>query len=259
MSQIRDSLWLWGHDAGSHNDGWDLPAASRMTPLEAACYLGIPNLIMVGYEGRPQPPLDQYQLALQPLTQVVWSVVGAGGETAAAERTHVLELAQRFPNITGVIMDDFFRSQSTDADDAGVLSVPELQSLRGELGDLALWVVLYDHQLDAPVSDHLALCDRVTFWTWEARNLDALQRNLDRVEQLAPDAERVLGCYMWDYGQKRPIPLASMQRQCELGLDWLRQGRIDGMIFLASCISDLGLDTVEWTREWIERVGAEEA
>ena len=30
---------------------------------------------------------------------------------------------------------------------------------------------------------------------------------------------------------------------------------IDGVIFLASCICDLELQTVEWTRQWIAEVG----
>jgi hypothetical protein len=44
-STVRDKSWLWGHDAGAHNDGWGLPRPSRMTPTEAAFYLGVPNLI----------------------------------------------------------------------------------------------------------------------------------------------------------------------------------------------------------------------
>ncbi len=34
---------------------------------------------------------------------------------------------------------------------------------------------------------------------------------------------------------------------------WLKAGRIEGMIFLATCICDLGLETVEWLREEIRR------
>ena len=62
---------------------------------------------------------------------------------------------------------------------------------------------------------------------------------------------------MWDYGEKKPMPLELMQHQCELGHEWLRQGRIDGMIFLASCICDLDLEAVEWTRQWIAHNGDE--
>ena len=48
MARVRDRLWLWGHEAGAHDAEWNLPRPSRITPLGAACYLGIPNLLMVG-------------------------------------------------------------------------------------------------------------------------------------------------------------------------------------------------------------------
>ena len=60
---------------------------------------------------------------------------------------------------------------------------------------------------------------------------------------------------MYDYGEKKPMPISLMEQQCQLGLQWLQEERIEGMIFLASCICDLGLEAVEWTREWIQDVG----
>lgn len=256
METARDRFWLWGHEAGSHDRGWNTPVASRMTPAEAAFYLGIPNLIMVRYEGRPAPPFDPYALALAPLRQVVWSVVGAASQTDEEEREHVVKLAARFPNITGVMMDDFFR-RPVEGEEYGALSCEELRALREQLQGLDLWAVLYDHQLDLPVGRYLELCDKVSFWTWKARHLEAMERNFDRVEELAPGCGKVLGCYMWDYGQKRPMPVERMQRQCEVGLSWLKEGRIEGMIFLASCICDLQLEAVEWTRNWIASAGDE--
>jgi hypothetical protein len=62
---------------------------------------------------------------------------------------------------------------------------------------------------------------------------------------------------MWDYGTQKPMPIERMKQQCELGLKWLKEGRIEGMVFLASNICDLNLETVEWTREWIKKVGNE--
>jgi hypothetical protein len=62
---------------------------------------------------------------------------------------------------------------------------------------------------------------------------------------------------MWDYGEAKPMPVSLMRYQCELGLKWLREKRIEGIIFLASCIADLGLKAVEWTRKWISKVGDE--
>jgi len=114
--------------------------------------------------------------------------------------------------------------------------------------------VLYAHDLELPVQPYLEPCDVVTFWSWRAEQLDDLERNFKRVQALTPGKRRVLGCYMWDYGAGQPMPVERMAAQCERGLQWLSEGRIEGMIFLATCICDLGLETVEWTRRWIADV-----
>jgi len=260
VETIRDWLWIWGHYEGSHNNAWNLEGVSRMTPLEGAAYMGVPNLIMVRYRDLPAPPFDQYAIPLRSLQQVVWSIVGASGATGEEERDQVFDLARKSPNITGVMMDDFFR-RADDERGVAVLAPDDLRRVRRELRlgdrDLDLWVVLYGHQLQLPVDEHLALCDKVTYWTWEARDLEGLEGDFARVEELAPAAGKLLGCYMWDYGGKAPMPVDLMERQCELGLEWLRQGRIEGMVFLASCICDLELEAVEWTRQWIARVADE--
>jgi len=219
--------------------------------------MSIQNVIMVRYKADPLPPDPQYLVPFRTLRRIVWSVVGAGGTYQDDTVDRVLEVSRLLPNTNGVMMDDFFRAGQQDA---GVLSTAELQVLRHRLScagrPLHLWVVLYDHQLDLPVDRHLALCDKVTFWTWKAERLAELEANFRRFEGLVPDGRRrVLGCYMWDYGQKRPMPLNLMEQQCELGLRWLKERRIEGMVFLASCICDLDLESVEWTRRWLERVG----
>jgi hypothetical protein len=258
-STVQDKLWLWGHDAGAHNDSWGLPKPSRITPAEAAFYLGVPNLIMVRYRGRPPLPFDQYAVPFRALKRVVWSVVGAGGQTDEQERAQVLDLAARHPNITGVMLDDFFGSeQSSQGDDLAVLPPEKLRELRGQMivggRRLDLWAVVYEHQLERPLAPYLELLDLVSFWTWDSEKLQGLESNLERLEKIAPRCGRVLGCYLWDYGKKKPLPLALVRHQCELGLRWLRQGRIEGMIFLASCLCDLELEAVEWTRNWIAQV-----
>ena len=97
-----------------------------------------------------------------------------------------------------------------------------------------------------------------SFWTWGSEKLKELEANLERLEKVAPRCSRVLGCYLWDYGRKMPMPLDLMRHQCEVGLRWLRQGRIAAMIVLASCLCDLDLEAVEWTRNWIAQVGDEQ-
>jgi len=262
MAEVRDRFWIWGHEAGSHNNQYALKGLSRITPAEGAFYLGVPNLLMVRYDGKPVPPFDQHALALSPLERVVWSIVGAGGQTEAQEVDMVLNLARRFPNVCGVIMDDFFRDKPDEGGRIAVYTIDDLKAIKGRLfvdgRRLDLWVTLYTHNLNLlNIEKHLEQCDVVTYWTWRAEELNKLEQNFHRLEELIPSSRKVLGCYMWDYGDHRPMPIALMQHQCQLGLKWLREGRIEGMIFLASCICDLGLEAVEWTRKWIREVGEE--
>jgi hypothetical protein len=253
---LRDRFWIWTHEAGSYKGVFGLPD-SRMTPVEGAVYLGVPNLLFIRFHEKPEMPFDQYAIAFRPFKRVVWSLVGASGQTSDDERKHVLELPNRFPNITGFVMDDFFREKGP----TGSLSVEELKDLRSKLviggKKRDLYVVLYQHQLEFPVSKHLELCDKITFWTWKAKDLDKLESSFERMEKLAPRPGKLLGCYLWDFGDRKTIPLELMKKQCELGRRWLMEGRIEGMIFLGSNVCDLELETVEWTRKWIAEVGSE--
>jgi len=265
MAIIGDKFWLWGHEADSH-DGY-VGKSSRMTPAEGAFYLNIPNMWLVQYHGKPKPPFDQYAVPLRPLKQVVWSIVGAGGEIETAVQQAVLDLAGRMKNITGVIMDDFFRKDRQGSTDIAALSIDQIKEVKRRIKTvgrkLDLWVVLYDWavvlgpEFCRPIQEYLELCDKVTFWTWCAKGLANMEKNFAAAEKLAPKAGKLLGCYMYDYGPQKEMPVDLMKMQCETGLRWLKQGRIEGMVFLASCICDMELKAVEWTRNWIAEVGTQ--
>lgn len=254
--RVRDRLWVWTHVPGAHNMDWNLPRPSRMTPAEGAFYLGVPNLLFIRYLGQPEMPYDPYAISFRPLKRVVWSLTGANGETSDEERGHVLDLAARFPNITGFVMDDFFRPDGT-----GALSLSDLAEIRSRLVIAGtrrdLYVVLYQHQTELPVREHLELCDKITFWTWKSEELENLERSFERLEQIAPNQGKLLGCYLWDYGNKAPMPVDLMKKQCALGRTWLHEGRIEGMIFLGSNVCDVELEAVAYVRDWIAATGEE--
>jgi len=251
----RDKFWIFTVYAGGDNEGWGLPKPSRMTPVEGAFYLNVPNLLLIRSHEIPAiADFAQWAIPMRPLKRVLWSLVGSGGKTAGEEREATLKLAAEFPNIVGFIMDDFFHKDGT-----GTLAPDELEALRKRLviggWKRDLYVVLYTHQLHLPVKPSLAHCDKITLWTWWSEKVADLEENFKKLEALAPDHGKLLGCYMWDYGNKKPMPVERMKHQCELGLRWLKEKRLEGMIFLANTSGDLGLDSVEWTRRWIAEVG----
>ncbi len=263
---VRDTMWVWAHYEGSYNNQWGLPGKSTMTPVAGAKWLGVPNIIMLRYGANPKPPLDQYAESFRTTKRVMWSVTGDGGTTSESERDHVFSLAAKMPNITGVFMDDFFRFQlgyvpkSPTEETPASLSTKELEQLRKRLDingrKLDLGVVVYTHQLDKQIIPHLKYCDIVSLWTWDPADLAHLEDNFAKLQALAPGKRILLGLYMWDFaGKGKPMPIPLMKKQCELALKWLREGRIEGMIFLAAGLCDLNLEAVNWTRSWIAEVG----
>ena len=103
-----------------------------------------------------------------------------------------------------------------------------------------------------PLKPYLDLCDAVTYWTWEAKNLVDLEESFPAVEAMAPDCRKLLGCYMWDYGSGGAVvPLELMKMQCRLAETWIESGRIDGMIFLAGNLLGTGTAGIEYVRDWL--------
>jgi hypothetical protein len=258
---VRDRLWVFACPANS-----DFPIMQRrsvMTPVESAFYLGVPNIIVVqAHEseakyGRFEPPFAQYAVALRPLKRVVWSVVGSGGFNSEGETKEVLELARQTPNFRGIMLDDFFTGEKEGK--RAQWTVQQLAEVRKQAKqpgkNLDLLVTLYTSQLELQLRDYLDLVDVCTLWTGRPADLPNLEDYMAKAEKLAPRLRKMLGCYVVDYGAKKSTPVELMKHQCETGLKWLRQGRIEGIIFLGNTTMDLGLEAVEWTREWIRKVG----
>jgi hypothetical protein len=116
---------------------------------------------------------------------------------------------------------------------------------------LPLMAVIYTRQVKPGARPHIAEVDQLCMWTWRPEDLKHLEANFAALEKIAPDKQLYLGCYMYGFCESKPLPVALMQRQVELGYQWLKTGRIAGIIFLATPNVDVGLEAVEWTRQWI--------
>ncbi len=257
---VRDRFWTF--NCPPNTDFGPLKRRSLITPAEFTFLLGVPNIIMVQAStgeskyGRFEPPFEQYALALRPFKRLVWSVVGSGGFNDPKETEEVLALADKAPNFAGIMLDDFFTGKGEGK--RAQFTVDELKEIRSRVGekrpDLPFLVTVYYRQLDLGLKDYLELIDVITLWGGPS-DLSNLEANLAKVEKLVPRHRKMLGCYLVDYGKAAGLPIPLMELQCETGLRWLREGRIEGMIFLGNTSGDLGFESVDWAREWIAKVG----
>lgn len=263
MAQFCDRVWLWGQCAGSHHsrgNPYNLPGTNLMTPKQGLDFFGISRCCRVVMSNMPEPPFDAESEELVEADEVVWSVIGSGGSTRTddagwTEVDEVIRQAKMYPNVTGIIMDDFFSEKRRE------LFPPErIQALKDRVQAgvgraLPLWVVWYERQLAEPVDIYFPLCDVITFWSWYGENLfDALPGNLDQMIARTPGKRRFAGCYLYDYGNRQPLSLEAMQCQCEVYKDYIDRGLLEGIIVCSNCCADIGLETAEWMQEWIRNV-----
>jgi hypothetical protein len=271
---VRDRLWLFSNPRNADYDM--LRKRSVMSPFEAAAYMGIPNLFMVqqypeagqeemyrqiGYQPF-EPPFEQYMVPLTLLKRVACSLTGAGGVPKDWERKQVLEIALETPNFVGVYLDDFFYDKP--GSEVTSLTVDQLRDvqrqIKGPRKKMDIYVTFYAHQLNLPITEHLKQIDVIALWMWKPEELANVDSYLTRLNKLAPQCRIMLGVYTTAFNENKtpgwtgmPVPL--MQKQCEQALGWLRSGRIEGIIIYGGTTFDLGFESVDWTREWIRKVG----
>jgi len=153
------------------------------------------------------------------------------------------------------------RAKDADEPVPASMTPAQLRALREQIHasgrKLPVTCVVYTHQISPRIVPHVDEVDKIALWTWYSDDLMNLESNFSKIERLVRPKPIVLGCYLFDYGANKPMTVERMKRQCEMGLKWLHDGRIEGMIFLASNVCDMGLPAVEWTRQWIASVGAQ--
>jgi hypothetical protein len=266
MATVRDRLWMFGSRA--HDDDIFLGKSeeqrfsqwSRITPAEGAFMLDIPNMILVNSDGIPVPySKDAYGYAESfcRMDRVMWSITGSVGFRIGNEEAFICDLAEKYPNITGAFLDDYF-GKYLGQPDSNKKIFNDLKSIREKLDKacryMELYAVWYTHQFKDVDPEVMQFIDGLTIWTWEYMQLSDLQKRFEHVEELFPKKKKLFGIYILDYPTGIPIPDKYMELQCEFALKMLKEGRAHGLIFCTNCVMGVGLPSEKWLRNWIECV-----
>ncbi|MCM8819070.1 MAG: hypothetical protein NC915_06325 [Candidatus Omnitrophica bacterium] len=245
---MKDKIFLWAHKEGMQNNRWGLPKESKITPVDACKYLGIENIIFVREFWKPEPEeYEFYAESFKDLKKVIWSVVGAGCTYHEGEVERIIELKKKYHNIVGAIMDDFFVKEKLPFTPDQIIEIKE----KFNKNRIELWTVLYQHQLNLSVKEYLEKFDLITYWIWKSEGINEIESCFKKFCDIFGEKRKALGIYMWDYGNSKEMPIDLFIKEVEIGQKWIKEGKIEGIIFLASCIVDLGLPTVEWLKKWI--------
>lgn len=270
--KLKERFWIWGQDAMSHqtsigNAKWKLPGGNKLEPVEGAAFLGIPNICRVVMNGKPVPPFDAESEKMKNIPKVIYSAIGDSGSKrndAETDLEEVIRQAEKYPNITGAILDDFFGHRFQPVESWARYSSSYIRDMRERLHTalprpLDLWVVWYKRGLEFPVDEYLCEFDGITYWNMDTpAQKDSLRDDLDRMIERTPGKKRMTGCYIWNYGAGKPLAPEELEFECETYLDYIRQGKSEGIIFCSNTCADIAGPAVDFLREWIKKVGEEE-
>ena len=254
---IGDRLWMWGHHRDSFKalkgtkEQYNLPFDTRIDMAAACREMNVPGCFIVRWTDNPKAAeLPEYMKQFKDMRRVGFSITDSARETFEEKVRLGFEYADRMPNLTTLIMDDFWGVRTFTR------PVSEIRALKERMvrRNLKLSVVLYADrkEINPEAKAVLDLCDEVTMWVWSGKNTGDIEDQVCRLRDLAGDEKPLLlGQYMWDFGGKKPMLGDVMERQLEQTGDLLDDGAVSGVIFHCTPLVDMDLDAVRVSKAWI--------
>lgn len=267
---VRDKLWIFA--SKPHDDDLYLGRTcegkivgcdwSRITPAEGAFMLGTPNLMMIISDGVPAPYSREshgYLESFYRLKKVLWSCTGSAGFRHGNEEEYICDMVKEYPNLIGGFFDDFCWNHRAGAprtpEEAKELFANARKKFDESEKELEIWATCYVEQLNTYPVDTFDDVDVLTIWSMHNGTKERYEANFKKYEEAFPHKRKVMGVYLYDYVNRDCIDLDNFKMQCETSLKWLKEGRLDGIIFLTNCTMGIKLETEKWLRGWIDEVG----
>ena len=257
----EEEFWMWGHHpdsfdrATSRGEGYNLPKGRRIDMADACRQLGVDRCCVVRWTGLPEYPYDDYAGQFTNLSEFAWSVTDSGPETFEWKCKEALRLADKYANLTTYFLDDFFCGENGQWKRH---SPEEIRSFRDKVrvaatpGRLACVLYADTNGVKAEYKPWLDVCDVISFWFWNGKNLDTMRAKVGELRALVGKEKTVLlGIYLWDFGGRKPLTRAETSAQLETAGRLLDEGLVNGLIFHCTPLVDLGLESVDCARDWL--------
>lgn len=250
MKDLKDRLWIWGHPENSLKGYFGITKDSDVSPVEGAAYLGAGNIFYVPM-GRPTDR-DAATLKMQSVSQVGWSM------EREENVLELIELKKKYPNITKAVFDDFFNPENihTNFTNYSVKKMLEMKEKLHEAG-IEMWVVLYTRLLENDIRTYLKLFDGVSYWYWHEASEEEFNQKIEWLFENTPGQKKMVGCYLYDFGNEREMNPETVRSQLDKNLQFIQEGRIEGIILHTNAVGGMGFAGYEEARKWVEENSAE--
>ena len=257
---IRDRLWMWGHGGIAFDkprNTYDIPTAPPIEMNEACRYMGIPNVCVCRYVGLPEAKdCSAYLKTFKDIKRIALSIVDSAGGTWREKYELAKKLRKENPNLGTVWLDDFFRPMKMSRPD-------DIHAFRRELDadGFKLACVLYPDSdgIKQEFKKVLDLCDQISVWFWHAKNIPTMKASIRKLRDLVgPKKALIMGIYMWDFGDRRPVPDDLMRQQLATGRELMAERQLSGLVFHPTSLVNRKLSSIEIARKWIAENGEKE-
>lgn len=273
---LRDRLWMWGHESEIILGSANIPMGNKIGIADAIKWMGIPNVCVINHGDFVKLPYeDAYINQFKDVKNVAWSLMSGPEWSPQFDKIRKytyeqliaegFKLVDKMPNLNEFYLDDFFDylapPDATTGLSKSYLSLERLKKLKSDMQNLKhetkLTMVLYTHQLNPGIKPYFEYIDRVSLWTWWGNDLSILEDNFRKYRELVPDKPTLLGIYMWDFGNEKPITLEGMKLQLDFAYGKLKTGEVEGLIFHCTPLVSLDLEAVKYAKQWIAEHGDE--
>ena len=266
---LRDKFWLWGHPEGRYNnnaDDFGCEDVSRMTPMEGCLYLGVKNVFMVPVGVKVNR--RQYNKSFKTLNKVGWECFDAIENPARINE--LIKEAKEFKNISSVVIDDFKNPEENGVprykNHNSLKALKEINNSlhRNSIRPLDSWMVLYTHQFgeneteDMEFQPYMDEFDGVIMWNWKESEYKNIPDKFEIFKKLTPDTRRMMGCYLYNFGEKKQATVEAVKWQLDFCREKLLSGEIEGVVLHTNTMADLDYEAYDAACEWMEKHGDEE-
>ena len=255
--RMRDVGWVWegqGLDPGVYPSIFGVGEGAEYFGLSRACFMFHPNNELAMEK-------------LRPLDAVICDIakwkyrntpgggsehwVDAAPDSVRAEAENVSRLSTRYPNIAGALHDDMkglMQREGYRPEDYA----PICGALKSANPNLALWAVVYTHELEKEYwKDWAGAADVVSLWVWDSSRLPGVEAEVARCRKTFPRQRVNMGVYIRDYSRKAPVELPMLEAELSAIRRLMGSGDIEGYSILGNCLIDQHPEQAAFIRDYI--------